>query len=199
MTTPRRSPRSATIASSGRFGQWALIVAIVVALVIPPSLTQAVVPLPVPVAEPVRDAVRAPELPDAGPSERPALPAGGLFGRQGLQPQNAPALPSGFTLQAVFTGLTVPTDVQFSPDGRVFVAEKSGVIKVFDNLQASTPHVFADLRTQTYNFWDRGLLGLALHPQFPARPHVYALYSYDGTPSEPAPRWGRVNETDDDC
>ena len=41
----------------------------------------------------------------------------------------AVTLPSGFSERIVFTGLTQPTAVRFSPDGRVFVAEKRGVIK----------------------------------------------------------------------
>ena len=40
-------------------------------------------------------------------------------------------LPAGFRESIVFSGLTNPTAVRFSPDGRVFVAEKRGVIKVF--------------------------------------------------------------------
>ena len=67
----------------------------------------------------------------------------------------------------VFSGLTNPTVVRFASDGRVFVAEKSGLIKVFDNLSDTTPTVFADLRTNVHNFWDRGLLGMALDPTFP--------------------------------
>ena len=51
-------------------------------------------------------------------------------------------LPAGFTESTVFSGLTNPTAVRFSPDGRVFVAEKSGLIKVFANLSATTPTVF---------------------------------------------------------
>ena len=43
-------------------------------------------------------------------------------------------LPAGFSESTVFSGLTNPTAVRFSPDGRVFVAEKSGLIKVFANL-----------------------------------------------------------------
>ena len=64
----------------------------------------------------------------------------------------------GFSDSVVFSGLTEPTAVRFSPDGRVFVAEKSGLIKVFDSLKDTTPTVFADLRTEVHNFWDRGLL-----------------------------------------
>ena len=47
-------------------------------------------------------------------------------------------LPSGFQETVVLSGLTNPTVVRFSPDGRVFVAEKSGLIKVFDNLSDSS-------------------------------------------------------------
>ena len=41
----------------------------------------------------------------------------------------AATLPSGFADRVVLSGLTQPTNVEFSPDGRVFVAEKSGLIK----------------------------------------------------------------------
>src|ERR1041385_140081 len=60
-------------------------------------------------------------------------------------------LPAGFLQQTVFAGLTQPTAVRFAPDGRVFVAEKSGLIKVFANLTATTPTVFADLSANVYS------------------------------------------------
>ena len=104
----------------------------------------------------------------------------------------AAALPAGFQETTVISGLNAPTVVRFAADGRVFVAEKSGIIKVFDSLADTTPTVFADLRTNVHDFWDRGLLGMALAPGFPADPYVYVLYSYDhilGDPA-PAPKWG---------
>jgi glucose/arabinose dehydrogenase len=111
----------------------------------------------------------------------------------------AAALPSGFQEVTVFTGLTNPSNVRFSPDGRVFVAEKSGLIKVFDSLTDTTPTVFADLRTNTHNFWDRGMLGMALDPNFPTNPYVYVLYTYDAAIGATAPRWGTVGGTSDGC
>jgi hypothetical protein len=55
--------------------------------------------------------------------------------------------------------------------GRIFVAEKRGVIKVFESLSDPTPEIFADLNVNVYNFWDRRLLGMALPPNFgPANP-----------------------------
>ncbi len=114
-------------------------------------------------------------------------------------PAHAAVVPTGFSEQVVFSGLSSPTNVVFSPDGRVFVSEKSGLIKVFDSLDDPTPTVFADLRTEVYNFWDRGLLGLALHPNFPADPRVYVLYTYDGVIGGPAPKWGTAGATSDPC
>src|SRR5262245_53469099 len=86
-----------------------------------------------------------------------ALVAFTLGASSTIAPAAASSLPPGFQEEIVFSGLTQPTAVRFSPDGRVFVAEKSGLIKVFDNLTDTTPTVFADLRTQVHNFWDRGL------------------------------------------
>jgi glucose/arabinose dehydrogenase/PKD repeat protein len=111
----------------------------------------------------------------------------------------AASLPPGFQEEIVISGLTEPTAVRFSPDGRVFVAEKSGVIKVFDDLADTTPTVFADLRTNVHNFWDRGLLGLALDPGFPTSPWVYVLYTFDAEIGGTAPRWGSVGGTSDGC
>jgi glucose/arabinose dehydrogenase len=102
----------------------------------------------------------------------------------------ASALPPGFTETTVFTGLTHPTAVRFSPDGRVFVAEKSGLIKVFSSLSDDTPEVYADLRTQVHDFWDRGLLGIALDPAFPTKSSIYVLYSHDAPIGGTAPTFG---------
>ncbi|HKA85290.1 MAG TPA: PQQ-dependent sugar dehydrogenase [Acidimicrobiales bacterium] len=107
--------------------------------------------------------------------------------------------PAGFSDTVAISGLVQPTAVAFAGDGRVFVAEKSGLIKVFDSLTDTSATVFADLRTQVHNFWDRGLLGLTLDPQFPTRPYVYALYTYDAAPGGGAPRWGAAGGTSDGC
>ncbi|HEX6870833.1 MAG TPA: PQQ-dependent sugar dehydrogenase, partial [Micromonosporaceae bacterium] len=105
----------------------------------------------------------------------------------------AAVLPSGFQEQIVFSGLTQPTNMEFAPDGRVFVTEKAGLIKVFDNLADTTPTIFANLTTNVHNTWDRGLLGLALAPTFPADPSVYVLYTYDAPPGGTAPVYNDGN------
>ena len=115
------------------------------------------------------------------------------------RPAAAVSVPTGFQEEIVFSGLSEPTAMRFSPDGRVFVAEKGGMIKVFDSLSDTTPTVFADLRTQVHNFWDRGLLDVALPPDFPANPWVYVLYTFDAPIGGNAPRWGSVGGTSDGC
>ena len=102
---------------------------------------------------------------------------------------DAATLPSGFRDSVVISGLTRPTVVRFSPDGRIFVAEKSGIIKVYSSLTATTPTIFADLTSRVDNYWDRGLLGMALDPGFPAKPYVYVLYAYDAPIGGTAPVW----------
>src|SRR3954449_5842528 len=137
----------------------------------------------------------------------PSAAHAGVFGRAPLAaPALAGTLPTGFTESTVWTGLGNPTVIRFAPDGRVFVASKSGVINVFDNLSDTTPTQFADLRGKVHDYWDRGLLGMALDPGFTTgRPYVYVLYAYDKAPnSTMQPRWGDAcasppGPTDDGC
>jgi glucose/arabinose dehydrogenase/single-stranded DNA-binding protein len=99
-------------------------------------------------------------------------------------------LPTGFTESVVWSGLTNPTNIEFAADGHIFVAEKSGVIKVFDNEADQTATVFANLSDNVHDFWDRGMLGLAVHPNYPTSPYVYVLYTYDAPMGGSPPTWG---------
>ncbi|WP_260194487.1 PQQ-dependent sugar dehydrogenase [Actinophytocola gossypii] len=100
------------------------------------------------------------------------------------------AVPPGFTDTVVISGLSNPTNAAFAPDGRLFVTEKRGLVKTFDSIADTTAAVTADLRPQVQDFWDRGLLGLAVDPQYPTRPYLYVLYTHDAMPGGTAPRWG---------
>jgi glucose/arabinose dehydrogenase len=106
----------------------------------------------------------------------------------------APTPQPNFQVTPVFTGLKNPTDFVFADDGRVFVAEKAGLIKVFDDLDDTTATTFADLQTKVYKGPnDHGLLGIALDPRFTVgQPYVYVLYSYDAPIGGTAPRWNDI-------
>ena len=103
---------------------------------------------------------------------------------------DASVLPSGFQDTVTLSGMTNPTVAQFAPDGRIFIGQKNGMIKVFSSLTDTNPVTFADLSAEVDDYWDRGLLGLALDPNFPTRPYVYVLYTYDAAIGGTAPRWG---------
>jgi glucose/arabinose dehydrogenase len=108
-------------------------------------------------------------------------------------------LPEGFHEYTVFEGLTEPTNVEFAPDGRVFVTEKRGVVKVFDGLDDPSATVFADLRTRVFNGWDRGMLGLAIAPDYTTDPAVYVSYTLDQKPGGTVPTWGQPFGNVDNC
>ncbi|MEX0991686.1 MAG: PQQ-dependent sugar dehydrogenase [Actinomycetota bacterium] len=87
----------------------------------------------------------------------------------------APA-PDTVAPQLVADDLEFPTNMAVSPDGRVFFTEKdTGRIRIMeDGKVLEAP--FAELRS-THNNVENGLLGIALHPDFPDEPWVYVYYS----------------------
>ncbi|MBI3244158.1 MAG: PQQ-dependent sugar dehydrogenase [Chloroflexi bacterium] len=90
----------------------------------------------------------------------------------------APILPAGFVTETVVAGLTGPTTVTWAPDGRMFIGQKDGRVRVFQN-GALLSTDFINISNQVNNYWDRGLLGIAVHPDFPNTPYVYLLFTYD--------------------
>ena len=102
-------------------------------------------------------------------SGTPETPPSRLFGPStGASPAKpaapAPAAPvptAGFADTVVMSGLTRPIAIRFASDGSVFVAEKSGLIKMFSSLTDTSPVVVADLQSEVQDYWDRGLMGFA--------------------------------------
>ncbi len=128
----------------------------------------------------------SPRLP-ASSTTRPAAPE--IFrSRPADASALSPSFPPGFTDTAVITGLSEPSAVRFADDGRVYVAEKSGLVLEYDSISDPTATVVKDLSSQVQDLGDRGLLGLALDPGFTTgRPFVYVLYTLDAPIGTPAP------------
>jgi uncharacterized repeat protein (TIGR03806 family) len=84
-----------------------------------------------------------------------------------------PDLPDGFADATVATGITGATALAVAPDGRVFVCEQTGTLRVVreDRL---LPEPFVTLPVDS--FWERGLIGVCLDPDFPRKPFVYVCY-----------------------
>ena len=107
--------------------------------------------------------------------------------------------------------LSEATAVAFAPDGTAFVALKTGVIKSFDYNAGTgefeplaTATNFADLTANVNNYWDRGLTGIALDPQFGTAGHnfVYVNYTYNRDPRDDppvVPKWGDPGQQYDEC
>src|SRR5262245_17275524 len=107
----------------------------------------------------------------------------------------AAGLPAGFQATTIASGLEQPAGLGFSPDGRLFVAEKTGKLRLIkDGALLATPFLdAADLAQPPQRFDDyseRGLLGVAVDPGFPAVPFVYVYYSVckvaGSNPSDPS-------------
>ncbi len=90
----------------------------------------------------------------------------------------AATLPPGYEDLLVTGGLTSPTTFSFVSDGRIFIAEKRGVVKVFkDGRLLQTPLI--DIQDRVNDFWDHGLIGMTVNLDFANNPYVYLLYTYE--------------------
>ena len=86
-----------------------------------------------------------------------------------------------FQEQTVVAGLTQPTTAAWAPDGRMFVAEKPGKVKVVVP-GSTTATTILDMTGQVNSSHDRGLLGLALDSNFAANRYMYLLYVRELSP-----------------
>ena len=103
----------------------------------------------------------------------------------------SPPLISNYTVtqQVVAAGLNQPLAFVFAPQDAslIYVAEKGGVIKVFNVNTGAQRSTFIDISSKVNDIQDRGLLDIALHPNFgqpvlPGQPehnYVYAFYVVD--------------------
>jgi glucose/arabinose dehydrogenase len=80
-----------------------------------------------------------------------------------------------FTVETVVTNLEVPWSFTFAPDGRLFVTERPGRVRIVDLAggRSDLALTLDDVFTQA----EAGLLGLALDPDFAQNRLVYLYYS----------------------
>jgi glucose/arabinose dehydrogenase len=83
-------------------------------------------------------------------------------------------LPTGFTEALVANGLSNPTAMEFAPDGRLFVSEQQGRLRIIENgVLLSQP--FLTLTVDSDG--ERGLIGVAFDPAFATNKFVYVYYT----------------------
>ncbi|BBD66708.1 PA14 domain-containing protein [Nostoc commune NIES-4072] len=104
-----------------------------------------------------------------------------------------------FALETVASGLNQPTAFDWTSDGKsMFIAQKNGVVRVLNNgTLLSTP--FINISGQVNDTRDRGLLGIAVHPDFGKatnpKNYVYLLYTYDPPETNPNNSKNNPNST----
>jgi glucose/arabinose dehydrogenase len=95
----------------------------------------------------------------------------------------AVSYPAGFSGVLLASSFDFPTAFAFFPDGRIAIAEKSGVVRIVKNgALLSTPLI--DISDRVNDYWDRGLIGIVVDPDFGTHPYVYLLYVYENDPDD---------------
>jgi glucose/arabinose dehydrogenase len=108
--------------------------------------------------------------PTTAPSRTPAPAPSGA-------PSPSPTQPGLFAprVETVVTGLVVPWALAFAPDGRLFITERPGRIRLVVNGELRPAPV---VTLPVAAVGEGGLLGLALDPAFAQNNYLYVMYTY---------------------
>jgi glucose/arabinose dehydrogenase len=108
-----------------------------------------------------------------------------------------------YELEIAFPNLTFtnPIFLTHAGDGtnRVFVVEQAGIIKVFPNSSStSSAKIFLNISDRIISGGERGLLGLAFHPDYESNGYFYVNYTYatNGNDSTRITRYQVTNNPD---
>lgn len=126
------------------------------ALILSACATPTAIPIP-------RAATIAPTAPSAPPTNQPTAPSA------------QPTIPTSPVVEIFAKGLDTPWAIDFAPDGRAFLTERLGVIRVIKDGKLQTdPWIKMD----SNEIGEGGLLGLALDPGFAQNRFMYVAYTY---------------------
>lgn len=116
--------------------------------------------------------------------------------------QTATSVPQEETLsvnlEVIASGFTVPVALISPPDnsGQLFVVEQGGIIKIIDPQRGVLPQPFLDLRDRLVQlregYDERGLLGLAFHPNYAVNGRFFVYYTAPLRENAP-PDWDHTN------
>ncbi|MDP2663132.1 MAG: PQQ-dependent sugar dehydrogenase, partial [Dehalococcoidia bacterium] len=108
-------------------------------------------------------------MPTSAPTSTPTRPP--QTATATALPQQAPVT----NVEVLVTRLQTPWAIDFAPDGRIFLTERPGRIRVIKNGQLQTEPW---LTLNVAETGEAGLLGLALDPQFAQNRFIYVAYTY---------------------
>ncbi|HEX7022732.1 MAG TPA: PQQ-dependent sugar dehydrogenase, partial [Trueperaceae bacterium] len=85
--------------------------------------------------------------------------------------------PTTLKLEQVTSGLTIPWELAFTPDGSLYFTERPGRVDKLTPAGKLVPIPFQQPH-DVYQDAESGLMGMALAPSFPDSPLIYLCYSY---------------------
>ena len=90
-----------------------------------------------------------------------------------IHPAGAPMLVD----TVIQSGLSVPWDVAFAPDGRMFVTERMGTIVMFENAKPNAARIGFMRVPEIHSMGEAGLMGITIDPNFAANGFLYVCAS----------------------
>tara|TARA_R110002072_G_scaffold216658_3_gene374100 strand:+ start:907 stop:2154 length:1248 start_codon:yes stop_codon:yes gene_type:complete len=103
--------------------------------------------------------------------------------------------PEGYQVDEYASDLQVVWAIKFAPDGRMFVTERPGRVRIISADGVMDPESWLSLEERIFFQGESGLTGLAFHPDYPQVPWVYVMYTYmsDEGPFNRISRYTEVN------
>jgi quinoprotein glucose dehydrogenase len=98
-----------------------------------------------------------------------------IMGELPVVPETYHLVPAGIAVTPYATGLGIIWSLEFAPDGRLFIAEREGRVRVISRTGQLDPEPWVTLPTQIR--LEDGLLGMTLDPDFANRPYVYVFHT----------------------
>ncbi len=92
---------------------------------------------------------------------------------QPKRPAGLPKVVEGFSITNIASGLTAVTAMEIAPDGRIFVCEQTGALRVIENDKLLDPPC---LKVKVDPSWERGLIGVTCDPDFSRNGFLYVTY-----------------------
>ncbi|WP_339859345.1 PQQ-dependent sugar dehydrogenase [Pseudohongiella acticola] len=86
--------------------------------------------------------------------------------------------PSDYKVEEFANDLQVVWSIKFAPDGRMFVTERPGRVRIISADGVMDPQPWLSIEERIFFQGESGLTGLAFHPDYPADPRVYVMYTY---------------------
>lgn len=84
---------------------------------------------------------------------------------------------SNLIVEVYTTGLDVPWDIEFIDENKALVTQRPGFISLIENGEVTNREFYRV--DEVLNYGEAGLMGMALHPNFPNEPYIYIMYTYE--------------------